>query len=52
MVRGVRLGMGCGMVPGLLVIAPAVLALARGSQVPGRFFPMVVLVFTVYVHKK
>jgi hypothetical protein len=52
MVRRVRPGMDCSVVPDLLVIASAVLAFARRSQVPGRFFPMVVLMFTVYFHKK
>jgi hypothetical protein len=52
MVRRVRFGMGDGVVPDLLVIAPAVLALTRWSQVPGGFFPMIVLMFTVDFHKK
>jgi hypothetical protein len=52
MVRRVRFGMGCGVVPGVLVIASAVLARARRGQVPGRFFPMVVLMFTVYFHNE
>jgi hypothetical protein len=52
MVRRMRLEMGCGMVPDLLVIASAVLALTRRGKVTGRFFSMVVLMFTVYVHMK
>jgi hypothetical protein len=52
MVRRVRFGMGCGVVPDLLVIAPLVLALARRGQVPWRFLPMVVLMFAGYFHKK
>ncbi len=52
MVRRVRLEMGCGMMPDLLMIASLVLALTLGSKVMGGFFPMGMLMFTVSFHIK